>query len=60
VIIWFVNQSAFLITAGYNYIGARGFINVWSPSVESLDDYSSGQIWLKHGLESVEAGWMVC
>ncbi|KAE8099985.1 hypothetical protein FH972_017924 [Carpinus fangiana] len=53
------HSSAYLITAGYNYIGASGFVNVWSPRVELLDDYSSGQIWLRHGLESVEAGWMV-
>jgi len=54
-----LNQNAFLITSGYNYIGARGDVNVWSPRVELRDDYTTGQIWLKHGLESVEAGWMV-
>ncbi|XP_062158668.1 protein neprosin-like [Alnus glutinosa] len=53
------HSNAFLITSGYNYIGARGDVNVWSPRVESRDDYTTGQIWLKHGLESVEAGWMV-
>jgi hypothetical protein len=58
----FVRQSAFLITTGFNFFGASGDINVWSPSVESSDEYTSAQIWLKNGvgdIESLEAGWMV-
>ncbi|XP_043705201.1 uncharacterized protein LOC122655014 [Telopea speciosissima] len=59
-----VNRSdALLITQGYNYIGAKGDINVWNPKVESDDEYSTAQIWLKNGpsccFESVESGWVV-
>ncbi|KAF9613519.1 hypothetical protein IFM89_008436 [Coptis chinensis] len=59
-----VNRSVtYLITQGYSYIGARGDINVWNPSLESQDEYSSAQIWLRNGLpqnyESVESGWVV-
>jgi hypothetical protein len=58
----FVNQTSFLIATGYNFVGARGDINVWSPRVESSDEYTTAQIWLKNGLgdiETLEAGWMV-
>ncbi|XVE70964.1 hypothetical protein DITRI_Ditri10aG0111900 [Diplodiscus trichospermus] len=59
-----VNRSAaILVTVGYNYIGAKGDINVWNPNVESPEDYSTAQIWLKGGpgdnFESVESGWVV-
>ncbi|XVE97637.1 hypothetical protein REPUB_Repub03eG0035900 [Reevesia pubescens] len=59
-----VNRSAaILVTLGYNYIGAKGDINVWNPNVESADDYSTAQIWVKGGpgdnFESVESGWVV-
>ena len=58
-----VNQTTYLITTGYSYIGARGDINVWSPRVESPDEHTTAQIWLKSGpgdnFESIEAGWMV-
>ncbi|XP_042960351.1 uncharacterized protein LOC122295408 [Carya illinoinensis] len=58
------HSTAFLVTKGYNYVGARGGINAWSPRVESADEYTTGQIWIKNGppginFESVEAGWMV-
>ncbi|KAK0571332.1 hypothetical protein LWI29_014307 [Acer saccharum] len=56
-------SSAILVTVGYNYIGAQGDINVWNPTVDLPDDYTTGQIWLKAGpgdnFESVEAGWVV-
>lgn len=59
-----MKQTAFLITVGYNYIGAKGDINVWSPNVDLPDDFTTGQIWLKAGpgnnFESVESGWTVC
>lgn len=52
-----------LLTIGYNYIGAQADINVWDPNVESPDDFTTAQIWLKGGpgdnFESVESGWMV-
>ena len=58
-----VNQTAYLITTGNSYIGARGNINVWSPKVESPDERTIAQIWLKgspgDNFESIEAGWMV-
>nr|POE67915.1 hypothetical protein CFP56_67444 [Quercus suber] len=58
-----VNQTAYLLTTGDSYIGARGIINAWSPRVQSPDEYTTAQIWLKNGpgdtFESIEAGWMV-
>ncbi|KAK0572296.1 hypothetical protein LWI29_029344 [Acer saccharum] len=55
-------SSAILITEGYNYFGAGGDINIWNPTVDLPDDYTTGQIWLKAGpvgnFESIEAGWM--
>lgn len=52
-------QGATLVTLGFNYIGASGALNIWHPSVGSQDDYTTAQIWLKHGPEYVESGWMV-
>ncbi|XP_022941230.1 uncharacterized protein LOC111446601 [Cucurbita moschata] len=59
-----VNRStSILYTAGYNYIGASGQINVWNPKVDLPNDFTASRIWLKNGpsenFESVEAGWMV-
>nr|KJB27266.1 hypothetical protein B456_004G287900 [Gossypium raimondii] len=59
-----VNRSAAtLVTVGYNYIGAKADINVWTPNVESEDEFTTAQIWLKAGpgdnFESLESGWMV-
>ncbi|GMY28826.1 hypothetical protein FCV25MIE_24068 [Fagus crenata] len=52
-----------VITTGNSNIGARGNINVWSPRVESPDEHTTAQIWLKgspgDNFESIEAGWMV-
>ncbi|KAF3963754.1 hypothetical protein CMV_011898 [Castanea mollissima] len=57
------HSTSYLITLGYSYIGARGYINVWNPRVQSPDEYTTAQIWLKSGpgdsFESIEAGWMV-
>ncbi|KAJ4959403.1 hypothetical protein NE237_026514 [Protea cynaroides] len=43
--------------------GPKGDLNVWNPNVESEDEYSAAQIWLKNGpsysFESIESGWMV-
>ncbi|MBA0737676.1 hypothetical protein Gogos_011129, partial [Gossypium gossypioides] len=57
-----VNRSAAtLVTVGYNYIGAKADINVWTPNVEAQDEYTTAQIWLKAGpgdnFESIESGW---
>ncbi|KAF8393479.1 hypothetical protein HHK36_021723 [Tetracentron sinense] len=58
----FNRSKAVVFTQGYNYIGAKGDINVWNPNVESWDEYSTAQIWLKNGpsddFESVESGWV--
>ncbi|MBA0853916.1 hypothetical protein Goshw_023845, partial [Gossypium schwendimanii] len=59
-----VNRSAAtLVTVGYNYIGAKADINVWTPNVESEDEFTTAQIWLKAGpgdnFESIESGWTV-
>ncbi|MBA0787326.1 hypothetical protein Gotri_024903 [Gossypium trilobum] len=59
-----VNRSAAtLVTVGYNYIGAKADINVWTPNVEAQDEYTTAQIWLKAGpgdnFESIESGWTV-
>ena len=58
-----VNQAAYLFTKGYGFVGARGVINVWNPRVDSPDEYTTAQIWIKNGpndgFESIEAGWMV-
>ncbi|TQD80131.1 hypothetical protein C1H46_034338 [Malus baccata] len=56
-------QAAILVTVGYSYIGAQGDINIWNPKVESPDEFTTAQIWLKNGpgdaFESVESGWVV-
>ncbi|KAL1089045.1 hypothetical protein V6Z11_D08G295300, partial [Gossypium hirsutum] len=56
-------QAATLVTVGYNYIGAKADINVWTPNVEAQDEYTTAQIWLKAGpgdnFESIESGWTV-
>ncbi|RDX97678.1 hypothetical protein CR513_19531, partial [Mucuna pruriens] len=56
-------SSSYLVTLGYNYIGAQADINVWNPKVDLPDDFTTAQIWLKnnnnHNFESVESGWMV-
>ncbi|GMI83888.1 hypothetical protein like AT5G25950 [Hibiscus trionum] len=59
-----VNRSgATLVTVGFNYIGAKGDINVWNPNVESADEFTTAQIWVKGGpgddFESLESGWTV-
>ncbi|KAF3447499.1 hypothetical protein FNV43_RR12685 [Rhamnella rubrinervis] len=57
-------SAAILITLGFNYIGAQGDLNIWHPSVESPDDYTTAQVLLKNGasyddFETVETGWVV-
>ncbi|XP_057440232.1 uncharacterized protein LOC130732138 [Lotus japonicus] len=57
-------SQTYLFTVGYNYIGAEADINVWNPSVDLPNDYTTAQIWLlaNNGpqfLQSVEAGWVV-
>ncbi|XP_027356576.1 uncharacterized protein LOC113865947 [Abrus precatorius] len=56
-------SAAYLVTMGYNYIGAEADINTWTPKVDLPDDFTTAQIWLKANngpvFESVEAGWTV-
>ncbi|KAI4376970.1 hypothetical protein MLD38_014670 [Melastoma candidum] len=52
-------SQAIILTMAYNYIGAEGDINVWNPRVDLDSDFTTAQIWLSHGYEFVEAGWMV-
>lgn len=56
-------QYAVLIGSGYNYIGAKASLGIYNPWVEGDDEYSTCQIWLRHGgynnSESIEVGWMV-
>ncbi|XP_039143159.1 uncharacterized protein LOC120280385 [Dioscorea cayenensis subsp. rotundata] len=48
---------------GFNFLGAKAYINVWNPPVEADDEYTTGQIWLKNGpvdnSDTIEVGWMV-
>ncbi|KAL0015124.1 hypothetical protein SO802_002193 [Lithocarpus litseifolius] len=57
------HTAAYLFTEGYGFVGARGVINVWNPRVDSPDEYTTAQIWIKNGpndgFESIEAGWML-
>ncbi|PIA42870.1 hypothetical protein AQUCO_02000370v1 [Aquilegia coerulea] len=57
------HSTAVLVTEGFSYSGAKADINVWMPSVEWDDEYTTGQIWLRNGpwynFESMEAGWMI-
>lgn len=52
-----------LLTEGYSYSGAKGDIKVWTPYVESNDDYSTSFVSLRSGAhldyEEVESGWAV-
>jgi len=56
-------QSAFLLTVGFNYIGAQADINLWTPRVAQTDEFTTAQIWLKNSngpyFASVESGWTV-
>ncbi|CAH2038346.1 unnamed protein product [Thlaspi arvense] len=46
-----------------SFYGTKATFNVWTPVVESLDDFSLAQIWLVSGqyetndLNTIEAGW---
>ncbi|KAK2445760.1 hypothetical protein QL285_016654 [Trifolium repens] len=56
-------SDAYLLTYGFNFIGADANINVWNPKVDKPEDFTTAQIWLKSdsgdNFETVEAGWMV-
>ncbi|XP_073031477.1 protein neprosin-like isoform X1 [Primulina eburnea] len=52
-------------TASDEVYGARATINVWGPSIETVNEFSLSQIWVLSGsfdgsdLNSIEAGWQV-
>ncbi|KAK7853110.1 hypothetical protein CFP56_036866, partial [Quercus suber] len=56
------HSTAYLLTFGHSYIGIRADINIWSPRVESPDEYTT-PVWLRsspgNDFESIEAGWML-
>ncbi|WJX41530.1 hypothetical protein P8452_28871 [Trifolium repens] len=56
-------SDAYLLTYGFNFIGADANINVWNSKVDKPEDFTTAQIWLKSdssdNFETVEAGWMV-
>ncbi|KAL3676350.1 hypothetical protein R1sor_026298 [Riccia sorocarpa] len=44
------------------YRGAKGYFNVWKPSVELSSEFSSSQLWIIAGddqLNTIEVGWQV-
>ncbi|WVZ20570.1 hypothetical protein V8G54_007892, partial [Vigna mungo] len=53
--------STFLLTLGFNYIGAQADINVWNPKVAQTNEFTRAEIWLKNNngsyFSSVEKGW---
>ncbi|CAJ2643837.1 unnamed protein product [Trifolium pratense] len=55
-------SDAYLLTYGFNFLGAEANINIWNPKVEKPEDFTTAQIWLKSdsadNFETVEAGWM--
>ncbi|KAG6487206.1 uncharacterized protein LOC122010976 [Zingiber officinale] len=58
-----LHAYAVLIGSGYNYIGAKASLGIYNPWVGADDEYTTCQIWLRHGeynnSESIELGWMV-
>ncbi|PON86188.1 hypothetical protein TorRG33x02_180620 [Trema orientale] len=57
------HSKAILLTVGYRYLGAKGDIKVFNPSVEKDDEYTTSQVSLINGpyyeYESIESGWAV-
>ncbi|CAH9080496.1 unnamed protein product [Cuscuta epithymum] len=51
--------------ASQDIYGAKATINVWDPSIETVNEFSLSQIWVLSGsfdgsdLNSIEAGWQV-
>ncbi|KZV44528.1 hypothetical protein F511_24945 [Dorcoceras hygrometricum] len=52
-------------TASNEVYGAKATINVWDPSIQTVNEFSLSQIWVLSGsfdgsdLNSIEAGWQV-
>ncbi|CAH2038348.1 unnamed protein product [Thlaspi arvense] len=59
------HQYAIAQMQNQSFYGTKATLNVWSPVVESPDDFSLAQIWLVSGhyqtndINTVEAGWQV-
>lgn len=59
-------QHAIAYTGSSNEVyGAKATINVWTPAIEQMNEFSLSQIWVLSGsfdgtdLNSIEAGWQV-
>ncbi|XP_057847575.2 protein neprosin [Cryptomeria japonica] len=59
------HEHAIAYVEGDEYYGAKATINVWSPKIETMGEFSLSQIWVLSGsfdgwdLNSIEAGWQV-
>ncbi|KAK7330517.1 hypothetical protein VNO77_24712 [Canavalia gladiata] len=58
------HEHAVVSVNGDQYYGAKASINVWTPSVTDLYEFSLSQIWVIAGsfgndLNTIEAGWQV-
>ncbi|CAI9755695.1 unnamed protein product [Fraxinus pennsylvanica] len=57
------HSVAILLTLGFAYLGAKGDIKVWTPQVESDDEYSTSRVALRSGprldYDAIESGWAV-
>ncbi|KAL3676510.1 hypothetical protein R1sor_026458 [Riccia sorocarpa] len=51
--------------AGSKFLGAKGYFNIWNPSVEAWNEFSLSQMWIAAGsydeknLNTIEVGWQV-
>ncbi|KAL5071722.1 hypothetical protein RYX36_022609 [Vicia faba] len=57
------HSKAIVFATGFRYLGGKGDIRVFSPSVEKDDEYSTAQVSLLNGsyndYECIESGWAV-
>ncbi|KAL6142933.1 hypothetical protein ACLB2K_061208 [Fragaria x ananassa] len=60
------HEHAIAYTGSSNEVyGAKATINVWTPAIEQMNEFSLSQIWVLSGsfdgtdLNSIEAGWQV-
>ncbi|KAF1875872.1 hypothetical protein Lal_00006503 [Lupinus albus] len=59
------HEHAVVFVNGDQYYGAKSSINVWTPVVTDLNEFSLSQIWVIAGsfgndLNTIEAGWQAC
>ncbi|XP_030531399.2 uncharacterized protein LOC115741566 isoform X2 [Rhodamnia argentea] len=58
------HEHAVVFVNGQQYFGAKASINVWSPGVTDMYEFSLSQVWVISGsfgndLNTIEAGWQV-